>query len=111
MQRRRREARETAGDERRARVDPGVRAGAHPQHEDRHRESNRRERNREVLATGEMLYEEMGATPMGWLKRGIDETSIRIRARLDESEVAAATERGRSLSADEAVALALASLR
>jgi predicted ATPase/class 3 adenylate cyclase len=64
----------------------------------------------QVLATGEMLYEEMGATPMGWLKRGNDEALVRIRARLDEREFATATERGRTLSAHEAVELALDSL-
>lgn len=63
-----------------------------------------------VLATGEKLYEEMGATPMGWLKRGNDEAMARIRARLDEPEFATATEGGRTLSADEAVELALDSL-
>jgi predicted ATPase/class 3 adenylate cyclase len=63
-----------------------------------------------VLATGEKLYEEMGATPMGWLKRGNDEALVRIRARLNEAEFATATEEGRTLSADEAVELALDSL-
>ena len=64
----------------------------------------------QVLATGEMLYEEMGAAPMGWLKRGNDAALGLIRDRLDEAEFASARERGQTLSADEAVDLALAVL-
>ena len=64
-----------------------------------------------VLATGETLYEEMGATPMGWLKRGNDEALALIHARLGESEFARASEQGRTISAEEAVELALDSLR
>jgi predicted ATPase/class 3 adenylate cyclase len=61
----------------------------------------------QILATGETLYEEMGATPMGWLRRGNDEALALIHARLDEASFAEAYERGRMLTADEAVALAL----
>ena len=64
-----------------------------------------------MLATGEMLYEDMGATPRGRLKRGNDEALARIRAQLDEAEFATASERGRTLSADQAVELALDSLQ
>jgi predicted ATPase len=60
-----------------------------------------------VLATGERLYEEMGARPMGWLKRANDEALTLIRAQLDEAAFAEAWEKGRALTADEAVALAL----
>jgi hypothetical protein len=54
-----------------------------------------------------MLYEEMGSTPMGWLKRGNDEAVTRIRKDLDETAFAEAYEQGRVLTADDAVALAL----
>jgi tetratricopeptide (TPR) repeat protein len=63
-----------------------------------------------VLATGETLYEEIGATPMGWLKRANDEALTLIRAQLDEAAFAEAWERGRTLSADGAVTLALGEL-
>jgi non-specific serine/threonine protein kinase len=64
-----------------------------------------------VLATGEMLYDEMGASPMGWLKRGNDAALVLIRERLEEAEFARAWEQGRKLSAEEAVELALDSLQ
>jgi predicted ATPase/class 3 adenylate cyclase len=64
-----------------------------------------------VLAGGETLYEEMGATPMGWLRRGNDEALTLIRAQLDEARFAEAWEKGRTLTADDAVALALEELR
>jgi predicted ATPase/class 3 adenylate cyclase len=63
-----------------------------------------------VLATGETLYEEMGATPMGWLGRANDEALTLIRARLDGAAFAEAWEQGRTLTADDAVALAVDSL-
>jgi predicted ATPase/class 3 adenylate cyclase len=63
-----------------------------------------------VLATGVMLYEDMGATPMGWLKRGNDEALALISEQLDEAQVARASEQGRTLSAEDAVELALHSL-
>ena len=63
-----------------------------------------------VLAAGETLYEEMGATPMGWLKRGNDEALTLIRAQLDEDAFTDAYEQGRTLTADEAVTLALGEL-
>ena len=61
----------------------------------------------QVLATGEMLYEEMASSPMAWLKRGNDEALTLIRAHLDEAAFAEACKQGRTLTADEAVALAL----
>jgi predicted ATPase/class 3 adenylate cyclase len=64
-----------------------------------------------VLAAGEMLYEEMGASPMGWLKRGNDAALVLIREQLDETEFAKACEQGRALAAEEAVELALDSLQ
>jgi predicted ATPase/class 3 adenylate cyclase len=60
-----------------------------------------------VLASGETLYEEMGASPMGWLRRANDETLTLIRAEVDEQRFAQAWEEGRKLEAHEAVALAL----
>ena len=63
-----------------------------------------------VLATGEMLQEEMGARPMAWLKRGNDEALALIHARLDDAAFREAWEQGRALTADEAVALALTAL-
>jgi predicted ATPase/class 3 adenylate cyclase len=65
----------------------------------------------QLLATGEVLQEKMGAAPMAWLKRGNDEALTLIRAELDEAAFAEACEQGRSLTADEAVTLALESLR
>jgi hypothetical protein len=44
---------------------------------------------------------------MGWLKRGNDEALTLIRAQLDEDAFNDAHEQGRTLTADEAVALAL----
>jgi tetratricopeptide (TPR) repeat protein len=64
----------------------------------------------EVLAAGEALYEEMGASPMGWLRRGNDQALNLIRAELDEAELAKASEEGRKLTAGEAVALSLGEL-
>jgi hypothetical protein len=63
-----------------------------------------------VLSTGEMLYEDMGAAPMGWLQRGNNEALVLIRERLDEAAFAEAWEQGRKLTADQAVALALDAL-
>jgi tetratricopeptide (TPR) repeat protein len=60
-----------------------------------------------VLATGETLYEKMGGSPRGWLRRANDEALTLIRAQLDEAAFAEAWEKGRTLTADEAVALAL----
>ena len=64
----------------------------------------------QVLATGEMLQEEMGSSPMAWLKRGNDEALTLIRAQLDEAALAEAWEHGQALTADEAVELALGEL-
>jgi predicted ATPase len=60
-----------------------------------------------VLAAGEKLYEEMGGSPMGWLQRGNDQALSLIRAELDEASFAEVYDEGTSLTADEAVALAL----
>jgi hypothetical protein len=63
-----------------------------------------------VLAAGETLYKEMAASPMGWLQRGTEQALGLIRERLDEAAIAQAFEQGRTLTADEAVALALGEL-
>jgi predicted ATPase len=63
-----------------------------------------------LLASGEALYEEMGVSSMGWLQRGNDQVLVLIREHLDEAQFAEASDQGRKLSADEAVALALDSL-
>jgi predicted ATPase len=63
-----------------------------------------------VLAAGETLYKEMAASPMGWLQRGNEQALGLIRERLDEAAIAEAFEQGRTLTADEAVALALGEL-
>ena len=64
-----------------------------------------------VLAGGETLYEDVGASQIGgWLRRSNDEALTLIRAQLDEAAFAEAWEQGRKLTADEAVALALESL-
>ena len=72
--------------------------------------AGRAEAAAQVLATGEMLHEEMGSSPMAWLKRGNDEALALIREELDETALAEAYEHGKSLTAAEAVALALDSL-
>jgi predicted ATPase/class 3 adenylate cyclase len=72
--------------------------------------AGRTEAAAQVLATGEMLYEEIGSSPMAWLKRGNDEALALIREELDETALAEAYEQGKSLTADEAVALALTEL-
>jgi predicted ATPase len=64
----------------------------------------------QVLASGEALHEEMGGSPMAWLKRGNDDALTLIRAELDEAAFAEASERGKALTADAAVTLALAEL-
>src|SRR5581483_1684813 len=73
--------------------------------------SGRVEAAARVLAAGETLYAEMGAKPMGWLRRGNGEALSLIRAQLDEAGLAEAYESGRTLSADDAVALALDEFR
>jgi hypothetical protein len=47
---------------------------------------------------------------MGWLRRANDEALTLIRAQLDEAAFAEAWEQGRTLTANEAVALGLDAL-
>jgi predicted ATPase len=63
-----------------------------------------------LLGNGEMLQEEMGSAPMAWLKRGNDDALARICEVLDETALADAWAQGRTLTADEAVAVALGEL-
>jgi len=60
-----------------------------------------------LLAAGNALHEEMGAMPMAWLQRGNDQALALISGRLDEDRLASASDEGRKLSADAAIALAL----
>ena len=63
----------------------------------------------EVLSSSEALMEEMGARPP-WFAHISAKTLAVVRAELDESAFAEAWERGRTLTADEAVALAVDAL-
>ena len=60
----------------------------------------------ELLSIAEALHEEIGGT-MPWVARMEEEALATIRTQLDEVAVAEAWERGRKLTADEAVAVAL----
>ena len=62
-----------------------------------------------LLSCSEALFEEIGASAP-WVVWMNEETLATIRAQLDEAAVAEARERGRTLTADDAVALALESL-
>jgi hypothetical protein len=62
-----------------------------------------------VLSSGQSLLAEMGATAP-WIATSNEETLTVIHALLDDAAFAEAWEQGRSLTADEAVALALNSL-
>jgi ATP/maltotriose-dependent transcriptional regulator MalT len=61
----------------------------------------------ELLAALEVLYEETGSGVLLWVAEQNEETLGLIRSRLSEETVADAFERGRRLTVDEAVALAL----
>jgi hypothetical protein len=63
-----------------------------------------------LLGCSEALHEELGVRPLPWLRKENEQTLRRIRNRLGESSLAQAWERGRKLSADAAVALALEEL-
>ena len=63
-----------------------------------------------VLSCAEALFEDMGATQESWLKKINEETLTLTRRQLDEAAFAEASEQGRKLTADQAVALALNSL-
>ncbi len=64
-----------------------------------------------LLANAEELQtEKVGFPPEPWMVRMAERTLERIRATLDDATVADASERGRRLPFDEAVALALGEL-
>jgi predicted ATPase len=65
----------------------------------------------ELLSSFEALFEEYEGPVEAWVQRMNDVTLELIREELDEAAVAAASERGRTLTADEAVALAVECLR
>ncbi len=60
-----------------------------------------------LLAGAVALREEIGSSSLPLAAKRNNETLLALRARLDESALADAWERGRTLSADEAVSLAL----
>jgi hypothetical protein len=62
-----------------------------------------------LLSCFEALSEEIGGTEV-WVTRDNEETLAAIRAQLDEAAFAEAWAQGRTLTADEAVALALDAL-
>jgi len=62
-----------------------------------------------VLSSSEVLLQDLGAR-RSWVSNMNDETLTAIRAQLDEAAIAEAWEQGRTLTLDEAVALALESL-
>jgi len=63
-----------------------------------------------LLSCFEKLLEEIGSTAESWVKRMNDETLAIIGDRLDGRAIALAREHGRTLTADEAVALAVDAL-
>ncbi len=63
-----------------------------------------------LLSCFEALLEEIGTTAESWVTRMNDETLAIIGVRLDDRAVAVAREQGGTLTADEAVALALDAL-
>jgi tetratricopeptide (TPR) repeat protein len=65
-----------------------------------------------LLAKGEALCAEIGASPESWpvLEAKLEETLSSVRPQLDDATFTEAWEQGRALTPDEAVALALASL-
>jgi len=63
-----------------------------------------------LLSRSEALREELDGTYAGWMMALKEETLAAIRAQLDEAAFAEAWEQGRTLTLDEAVALALDSV-
>jgi non-specific serine/threonine protein kinase len=63
-----------------------------------------------LLASSEALTAQLGVDDPWWAARRNEETLAIIRKRLDDAALAAAWEQGRTLSLDEAIALALASV-
>jgi predicted ATPase/class 3 adenylate cyclase len=63
----------------------------------------------QLLAKSEAVHEEIGWTPESWVTEERDKTRGVIRAQLDEAAFAASWEQGRTLTIEEAVALALES--
>jgi predicted ATPase len=61
----------------------------------------------QLLSRSEAMREELGVSHPAWVNAMKDEAMSRARARLDEVEFAEAWEQGRTVTVDEAVALAL----
>src|SRR5262249_16552127 len=64
----------------------------------------------QLLASSEARHEELGARMRPWLEQMNQATLIAVREQLDDAVVAEAWERGRTLPAEDAVALAFDSL-
>jgi len=62
-----------------------------------------------LVSCSEALYEETGRSVPSWTAKRNEETLAAVSAQLDEADFAAARTEGRSLTLDEAVALALES--
>jgi predicted kinase len=63
-----------------------------------------------LLSSSDAQCEEIGMSLRSWDREFFDQTTAIIRSQLDEAAFVEAWERGRTLTADEAVALALDSL-
>ena len=63
-----------------------------------------------LLSRFEAMQEEIGTTDHWWLNSMVEETHSRIRAQLDDAAFAEAWEQGRTLTAAEAIALAVEEL-
>jgi hypothetical protein len=61
----------------------------------------------ELLSSSQALTDKLGAGVTWWASRRNAQTLATIRAQLDEAAVAEAAERGRALTVEEAVSLAL----
>jgi len=71
---------------------------------------DRAARAAQAVSLADRLFEEIDAAHESWAQRERDETVALIRAQLDEASFAAAYDQGRTLEADEGVALALDAL-
>jgi hypothetical protein len=63
----------------------------------------------QLLAKSEVMHEEIAWTPESWVAEEREKTRAVIRTQLDEAAFAESWEQGRTLTLDEAVALALES--
>ena len=68
--------------------------------------AGRRETAAQLLAASQAFREELGGG-FAWVAKTNEETLSKLRAELDEETLSSALERGRRLTSDEAVSLAL----